>query len=191
MPPAVRQLLTAVRALLVLTVLLGIGYPLLMVGVGQLALPQQAHGSLVSDRSGQVVASSLIGQSFTADQWFQPRPSAGGYDPLASGGTNTGPSDGELAATIQQRRAAIARRDGVSPAQVPADAVTSSASGLDPQISPAYAVLQVDRVARARGLPAQQLRRLVDQHTLPRSWGFLGQSRVNVVELNLALQQLG
>lgn len=190
MPQSVRQLLTAVRTLLVLTVLLGIGYPLAILGIAQLGLQRQAHGSLLTDSAGQVVGSKLIGQQFDGDQWFQPRPSAGEYDPLASGGTNAGPSDGELAATVEQRRAAIADREGVSKDMVPADAVTSSASGLDPDISPAYALLQVDRVARARGLPVQQVRRLVEDHLAGRSWGFLGQPRVNVIELNLALQRL-
>lgn len=190
MPQSVRQLLTAVRTLLVLTVLLGIGYPLLILGVAQLGLQRQAHGSLLTDSTGRVVGSALIGQQFDGDQWFQPRPSAGEYDALASGGTNTGPSDGELAATIEQRRTAIAHRDGVSESLVPADAVTSSASGLDPDISPAYAFLQVDRVARARGLPVQHVRRIVEDYLADRSWGFLGQPRVNVVELNLALQRV-
>ena len=190
MPQSVRQLLTAVRTLLVLTVLLGVGYPPLILGIAQLGLQRQAHGSLLIDSTGRVVGSALIGQQFDGDQWFQPRPSAGEYDALASGGTNTGPSDGELVATIGQRRTAIAHRDGVSESLVPADAVTSSASGLDPDISPAYALLQVDRVARARGLPVQQVRRIVEDHLAGRSWGFLGQPRVNVVELNLALQRV-
>lgn len=190
MPQTVRQLLTAVRTLLVLTVLLGIGYPLVILGIAQLGLQRQAHGSLLADSSGRVVGSALIGQQFDGDQWFQPRPSAGEYDALASGGTNAGPNDGELAATVAQRRTTIADREGVPEDQVPADAVTSSASGLDPDISPAYAVLQVDRVARARGLPVRQVRRLVEEHLTRRSWGFLGQPRVNVVELNLALQRL-
>lgn len=190
MPPTLRQLLTAVRVLLVLTVLLGIGYPLLILGAAQLGLSHQAQGSLVADSSGRVVGSSLIGQSFAGDGWFQPRPSVSGYDALSSGGSNKGPSDAALVATIEQRRQQIAARDGIEADQVPADALTSSASGLDPDISPAYAESQVDRVARVRGLPAEQVRRLVEEHIEPRSWGFLGQPRVDVVELNLALREL-
>lgn len=190
MPPTLRQLLTAVRVLLVLTVLLGIGYPLLILGAAQLGLSHQAQGSLVADSSGRVVGSSLIGQSFAGDGWFQPRPSVSGYDALSSGGSNKGPSDAALAATIEQRRQQIAARDGIEADQVPADALTSSASGLDPDISPASAESQVDRVARVRGLPAEQVRRLVEEHIEPRSWGFLGQPRVDVVELNLALREL-
>jgi len=189
MPESVRQLVTALKCLLVLTVVLGIGYPLLVLGAGQLGLSRQAEGSLVT-ADGPVVASRLIGQSAEGDEWFQPRPSAGDYDGLASGGSNAGPDDAELVATVEQRRAEIAKRDGVPPSEVPADAVTASGSGLDPYISPAYALLQVDRVARSRDLPPARLRALVEQHVTPRTLGFLGQPRVNVVELNLGLQAL-
>lgn len=189
MPESVRQLVTALKCVLVLTVLLGVGYPLLVLGVGQLGLARQAQGSLLT-ADGRVVASRLIGQSFDGDQWFQPRPSANDYDGLASGGSNAGPEDGELVATVEQRRAAIASRDGVPATEVPADAVTASGSGLDPFISPAYALLQVDRVARARGLSSDLVRGLVGQHVTPRALGFLGQPRVNVVELNLDLQSV-
>ena len=189
MPESVRQLVTALKCVLVLTVLLGIGYPLLVLGVGQLGLSRQAEGSLVT-ADGRVVASRLIGQSFEGAQWFQPRPSAGDYDGLASGGSNAGPNDSELVATVAQRRITIASRDGVPATEVPADAVTASGSGLDPFISPAYALIQVDRVARARDLPADRVRGLVEQHLSPRTLGFLGQPRVNVVQLNLDLQAL-
>ena len=189
MSQTVRQILTAVKAVLALTVILGVVYPLVMLGVGQLGLHRQAHGSLIAS-DGQVVASALIGQSFDADQWFQPRPSAGDYDALASGGTNAGPNDGELAATIDQRRRDIAARDGVAAGHVPTDAVTASGSGLDPFISPGYADQQVQRVAQARNMTADRVQALVAEHTQGRAWGFLGQPRVNVVELNLALQQL-
>jgi K+-transporting ATPase ATPase C chain len=189
MPAAARQLITAVKAVVVLTVILGIAYPLVVLGIGRIAAPAQAGGSLV-DEGGRVVASSLIGQGSPGRAWFQPRPSAGDYDAMASGGTNAGPSDGELAATIEQRRADIAARDGVDPSTVPPDAVTSSASGLDPFISPAYARLQVQRVAAARGLPVAAVDALVTAHLQGRTLGFLGQPRVNVVELNLALSRL-
>jgi K+-transporting ATPase ATPase C chain len=190
MPESIRQLVTALKCLLLLTVVLGIGYPLLVLGVGHLGLQVQAQGSLVTAVDGRVVASRLIGQSVEGDQWFQPRPSAGDYDGLASGGSNAGPDDAELVATVDQRRAEIAKRDGVPAAAVPADAVTASGSGLDPFISPAYALLQVDRVARSRDLPADRVRSLVERHVTPRTLGFLGRPRVNVVELNLDLQSV-
>ena len=189
MPESIRRLVTAVKCLLGLTVVLGIGYPLLVLGAGQLGLSRQAEGSLVTS-DGRVVASRLIGQDFAGDEWFRPRPSAGDYDGPASGGSNAGPNDAELVTAVQQRRAAIAARDGVRPAEVPADAVTASGSGLDPFITPAYALLQVDRVARVRDLPADRVRVLVEQHVTARTLGFLGQPRVNVVELNLDLQGL-
>ena len=161
MPATVRQLLTAVRAVLVLTVLLGVLYPLVVLGVGRLALTQQAQGSLVV-HDGQVVGSSLIGQRFDGDQWFQPRPSAGDYDGLASGGTNAGPNDGELAATIEQRRAEIAAarrrrrrrpyRSTRSPPRAPAWTRSSR---------PAYAEQQVSRVAAARDLAPDEVQALV------------------------------
>lgn len=189
MPESLRQLLTALKTVLVLTVVLGVAYPLLVLGLGRLGLSHQADGSLITV-DGRVVASRLVGQAFEGDQWFQPRPSAGDYDAQASGGSNAGPNDLELVASIEKRRAAIARRDGVPPADVPAEAVTASGSGLDPSISPAYALLQVDRVARVRGLPADRVRQLVQQHTTGRTLGFLGEPRVNVVELNLDLRDL-
>lgn len=189
MPQTVRQILTAVKAVLVLTVILGVLYPLVMLGVGQAGLPRQAQGSLITS-NGQVVASALIGQSFDGDRWFQPRPSAGDYDALASGGTNAGPNDGELAATIDQRRRDIAARDGVAAQDVAPDAVTASGSGLDPFISPGYAEQQVQRVATVRSIPTDRVQALVAEHAQGRALGFLGQPRVNVVELNLALQQL-
>lgn len=189
MPETLRQLLTGLRTLLVLTVILGIGYPALVLGVGRLGFEHQRHGSLVS-RDGQVVGSTLIGQRFDGDRWFQPRPSVADYDGLASGGTNTGPTDGELAATIQQRRAEIARRDGVPADAVPADALTASGSGLEPFISPEYARQQVNRVARSRQQPVDRVRAIVDGQVQGRALGFLGEPRVNVVELNLGLERL-
>lgn len=178
-----RQTLTGLRLLVVLTVLLGIGYPLVVTGIGQLAFSRQSHGSLLSRGTG----SSLIGQEFKGDEWFASRPSANDYDAQASGGSNAGPSDTDLVAAIGERRAAIAKQNGVDPAAVPADAVTASASGLDPFISPAYAALQEARVARVRGLDATRLAALVAENTSGRSLGFLGEPRVNVVTLNAAL----
>ncbi|MCJ1712757.1 potassium-transporting ATPase subunit KdpC [Microbacterium sp. M1A1_1b] len=182
----------AVRLMVLATVVLGIAYPLAVWGVGQAAFHDQANGSIVS-QDGTPVGSSLIGQSFTgkqADRWFQSRPSAAGeqgYDANASSGSNLGPSNPDLTKAIEARKAAIAKADGVSAADVPADAVTASGSGLDPDISPDYARLQIARVASARGLSESVVRKLVDEHTESRQLGVLGDPAVNVLELNLAL----
>ncbi|SIR92095.1 K(+)-transporting ATPase subunit C [Microbacterium sp. RURRCA19A] len=183
----------AVRAMLVFTVLLGIGYMLLITGIGQLALPAQANGSLVRSADGGVVGSSLIGQSFQdADgnalpEYFQSRPSAAGdgYDSAASSGSNWGPENEDLIAAIEERRTAAVELDGAG--TVPADALTASASGLDPDISVANAERQVARVAEARGLPVADVQALVAANTRGRDLGFLGEPRVNVLELNRAL----
>jgi K+-transporting ATPase ATPase C chain len=188
----------AVRAMAVLTVVLGVGYTAVVTGIGQLALPAQANGSLVS-ADGQVVGSSLIGQSFqdsdgaALPEWFQSRPSAAGdgYDASASSGSNLGPENDTLVSSIEDRKAAIAESDGVDPATIPADALTASASGLDPHISPEYAREQVARVAEARGIPEQRVAALVDQHVQGRDLGYLGEPTVNVLELNIALAGLG
>ncbi|MFC4031561.1 potassium-transporting ATPase subunit KdpC [Streptomyces polygonati] len=204
LPAMVRTLLAALRILVVLTVITGVGYPLLVTGIAQAAFSHKANGSDV-ERNGRVVGSSLLGQNFdlpkkdpdNADEaprpdprFFQPRPSAGSYDPLASGASNLGPNNPDLIASIRQRQAAIAAFDGVSPNSVPPDAVTASGSGLDPDISPAYAHEQIARVARARGLPAATVRRLVTENTHGRVLGFLGQKHVNVLKLNLALTRV-
>lgn len=186
----VRQLLTGLRLLAVLTVLLGIGYPVLVWGVGQAAFPHQANGSLLV-RDGTVAGSTLIGQAVKGDSWFFPRPSAGDDDALASAGSNAGPSDSDLLTAIAERRAEVAQREGVDPAAVPPDAVTSSASGLDPFISPAYAQLQVARVAKVRGLSPDEVQALVQAASSGRTLGFLGEPRVNVVELDAALASKG
>ncbi len=185
-----RQTLAGLFLLLAFTVVFGLGYPLLMTGVGQVAFHDQANGSIVSSQ-GKDVGSSLIGQEFTGAPWFQSRSSAGGYDALASGGTNLGPNSSDLLKAVQKARAQVALEDGVAPADVPPDAVTTSGSGLDPDISPAYADLQVTRVATARGLSTAEVQKLVDDHTQGRILGFLGEPRVNVLELNLALANAG
>lgn len=190
---AVRTTGVAVRAMLVLTLVLGVAYTLLVTGIGQFLLPWQANGSPLPDDRG----SSLIGQSFTDDdgealpEYFQSRPSAAGdgYDGAGSSGSNLGPENTDLVAAIAERKAAIAEREGVDPSQVPADAVTASGSGLDPHISVAYALLQVPRVAEARGLSAQEVRDLVESRIQGRDLGFLGAERINVAELNLALDE--
>lgn len=190
------QTWTAIRALLVLTVVLGLGYPLLVLGLGQALFPAPANGSLVRVDS-RVVGSSLLGQSWTdADgaplpEWFQSRPSSSGYAGEASVASNDGPENDDLIASIEAGRAAIAEFEGVDPSEVPVDALTTSGSSLDPHITPAYARLQVARVAEARGLPEGDVRALVESHVRGRDLGYLGEPTVNVLELNVALAALG
>lgn len=181
---------TALRPALVLTLLfaalLGIAYPLALAGIGQALFPAQANGSLV-ERDGRVIGSGLIGQAFAADRYFHGRPSAAGkgYDPTASAGSNLGPASRTLADRVR-RDAAAARRS--SPGEtVPADLVTTSASGLDPHISPEAALFQAARVARARGLSVGRVRTLVAAQVERPALGFIGEPRVNVLALNLAL----
>lgn len=183
----------AIRLTLVATVVLGVGYPLAVWGVGQAAFHDQANGSMVTSSDGKVIGSSLVGQSFdgkSADEWFQSRPSAAGekgYDANASSGSNLGPNNPDLLKAVKERQQAVAKADGVSVSEVPADAVTASGSGLDPDISPEYALQQVQRVASARGMSADDVRALVTEHTESRQLGFLGEPVVNVLALNLAL----
>ncbi|WDZ93193.1 potassium-transporting ATPase subunit KdpC [Nocardiopsis sp. HUAS JQ3] len=194
-----RQFGAALRAVLVLTLVLGLAYPLAVTLLAQTLMPDRADGSLLRAPDGTVVGSALIGQSFTgADgrplpEWFQSRPSAAGdgHDAGASGGSNLGPENPELVAAVEERREEVAAFEGVDPDRVPADALTASASGLDPHISPGYALLQVPRVARERGLPEGELRALVGRSIEGRDLGFLGEERVNVLELNIALDRWG
>ena len=191
MTTTLRQAWVALRLLVVMTILLGVVYPAAIWAVGRL-MPGRADGSFVTDSSGRVVGSTLIGQSFTGSQWFWPRPSAAGqgYDALASGGSDLAADNPALVDAIGARKAALALADGAPPSSVPADAVTASGSGLDPDISPEYAHLQAARIARARGLSPAAVNALVDAHVSGRMLGFLGEPRVNVLELNLALEQL-
>ncbi|RKR76414.1 potassium-transporting ATPase subunit KdpC [Frondihabitans australicus] len=194
-----RQWWVALRAMLVFTVVLGVAYTALVTGIAEVIAPAQAHGSTVS-ADGRVVGSSLIGQAFTSKsgkplpQWFQSRPSAagsgGGYDASASSASNLGPSNADLIAAVKARRAAVAAADGISPAAVPVDALTASGSGLDPDISPAYALDQVARIARVRALSEAVVHRLVESRIEGREAGYLGERTVNVLELNIALAQL-
>ena len=181
-----RQFLAGVRVLLVLTVLLGVLYPLAVTGIAQVTMPGRANGSLV--RSGdQVVGSALIGQEWPGPEWFHGRPDA--FDPTASGATNLGPSNERLAEAVRTAAGEVARFEQWD-GPLPADAVTGSGSGLDPHISPEYARLQAPRVAAARGLEAEQVLGLIDRVTAGRTLGFLGEPRVNVLLLNLALSGL-
>ncbi|MCF8479912.1 MAG: potassium-transporting ATPase subunit KdpC [Rhodospirillum sp.] len=175
---------------LVFTALLGVAYPLLVTGVAQVAFPDRANGSLVRDGEGRVIGSTLLGQSFTGAGYFHGRPSfAGeGYDAASSGASNLGPTSRDLISTVAAR-AAAARGDGG--ATVPVDLVTASGSGLDPHISPQSATFQVSRVAHARGLPEDRVRDLVAGRVEGRQFGILGEPRVNVLALNMALDSLG
>ncbi|MEU3063995.1 potassium-transporting ATPase subunit C [Streptomyces subrutilus] len=213
-----RLLGAGLRALLVLTVLCGVLYPLAVTGIAQAAFPGRANGSEIEDASGRVVGSSLIGQSYHLPKqnpddpdeaprpdlkWFQPRPSAGlgsntvnqQYALILSGATNKAADNPDLVTMVTEAKAAVVADNTtasyrVDPSEVPADAVTSSASGLDPDISPAYARLQTHRVAERNGLDVGQVEKLVAEHTSGRVLGFMGEPRVNVLELNTALGAL-
>jgi len=194
-----RQLVTGVLMTVVLTVLLGFVYPLVVTGISQITMSKRANGSLVTS-NGKVVGSSLIGQNFTDAkgnplvQYFQPRPSAAGtngYDAMASSGSNLGPSNAALLDAVAQRVAQYRKlNDLAAGAEVPVDAVTASASGLDPQISVANARMQAARVARARGLAVAQVSSLIAAHTQGRQLGILGEQTVSVLDLNLALDRV-
>lgn len=181
------QLRPAASLLAIFTLLTGVIYPVTMTALAQLAFPEQANGSLLL-RSGQAVGSTLIGQSFTEPRYFWGRPSAtspGPYNAAASSGSNLGPTNPALISAVRERAAALGAEN-----PVPVDLVTSSGSGLDPHISPAAAGFQIARVARVRGLPEAQLETLVRAHTEARTLGILGEPRVNVLQLNLALDEL-
>lgn len=183
------QLRPAIVLTLLLCVLTGLIYPGVVTALAQLLFPRQANGSLVTV-DGRVVGSALIGQPFTRAEYFHGRPSAAGsgYDATASGGTNKGPTDARLADTlVAQAVDAAVKEDGAVRGRVPSDMATSSASGLDPDISPANAWLQVARVARARGADSAKVRAIVDAHTEGRQFGFFGEPRVNVLLLNIAI----
>ncbi|EKU47538.1 MULTISPECIES: potassium-transporting ATPase subunit KdpC [Brevibacterium] len=181
----IRQALTGLKALLVFTLLLGLAYPLTMVLIAQVVPTQD---STIRNADGKVVGSALMAQPVTGDDWFYPRPSAGDYDGLASGASNLAATNPELVAAITARRTEIAEREDVDPARIPADAVTASASGLDPEISPEYARLQIDRVARETGLSREEVTTMVERNTKQPILGFIGEPRVNVVTLNNDLQ---
>ena len=180
---------TAIRFTLITTVLLGLGYPLLVTGIAGVVFPHKAAGSLIL-KDGNVIGSALLAQSFTSDRYFHPRPSAAGngYDATASGGSNLAQSSKTLVDRIQGSIDKLAAENPGKP--VPIDLVTTSGSGLDPDITPDAAYFQVPRVAKARNLSEAQVQKLIEQHITPRQLGLLGEPRVNVLELNLDLDKL-
>ncbi|MGB8322934.1 MAG: potassium-transporting ATPase subunit KdpC [Candidatus Acidiferrum sp.] len=185
-----QHLNVAIRFTVVTTVLFGLAYPLLVTGLSQLAFPKQANGSLI-EQNGQVVGSRLIGQNFAGDKYFHSRPSSAGngYDATSSSASYLGPTNKLLVDRVSQDVAKLQQENpGVA---VPADLVTSSGSGLDPDISPAAAEFQLGRVARVRGMSVDALRAIVAKHTSARQLGILGEARVNVLELNLELDGMG
>jgi len=181
-----KNLLISVWMTLVTTVLFGVLYPLAVTGLAQILFPTRANGQLI-ERDGRLVGSRIIGQPFSSPWYFHSRPSAAGagYDPLSSGGSNLGPTNRQLLERVQADAARLAAENPGAP--IPVDLVTTSASGLDPDITPAAAEFQVPRVAAARGVTPAEMRRLVAAHTRGRDFGFLGEPRVNVLELNLDL----
>lgn len=184
-------MLTSIRPAVVMialfTAVLGVAYPLAVTGVAQTAFPIQAGGSLIHNKAGTVVGSALVGQGFSQPAYLHPRPSAAGkgYDASSSSGSNLGPLNPDLIARVQHDADALRLEAAGRP--IPADAVTTSASGLDPDISPAYAEFQIARIAMARGVPADEVRQVVQQHVTGRTFGVLGQPRVNVLLTNMAL----
>jgi K+-transporting ATPase ATPase C chain len=188
-----RMILCSILMMTVMTVLLGILYPLAMTGISQLLFPRQASGSILCI-NGKPVGSSLIGQSFSAERYLQGRPSAAGekgYDGLASGGSNLGPTNRHLLESVEKYRLDVEKRELKSDrSPIPTDLVCSSASGLDPHISPPAAYLQIGRVARARGISVDEVRKVIDAHLEIPFLGLIGEPRVNVLMVNMALDSL-
>ena len=181
------ELKRGLRFTVVTMFLLGGGYHAVLWGVGRVVFPSQAEGSLIRRDDGTIVGSRLIAQKFTRPEYFESRPSAVDYNAASTGGSNRGPSNPEHLASVRSRLDAFTEREGVSPGDVPSEMVTASGAGLDPHLPPRAAALQVPRVAAARGVAIERVQELVRQHTEPPAFGFLGRERVNVLELNLAL----
>jgi K+-transporting ATPase ATPase C chain len=188
-----KNLLISLLYTVVTTILLGIGYPLVVTAIAHVAFPKMANGDLVYNAQGDLIGSHWIGQAFTGPSYFHSRPSAAGsgngYDPTSSSGSNLAPTNAALITRVQQGVTAEQTAD-LTTADVPTDLVTASASGLDPEITPAAAYYQVSRIAAQRGLTSDQVRSLVQDHVQQRQFGLLGEPRVNVLELNLALDQV-
>jgi potassium-transporting ATPase KdpC subunit len=181
-----KNLVTAILMTIATTVLLGIIYPLVVTGIAQVLFPKKANGQLI-EANGKVIGSRIIAQAFTGPGYFHPRPSAVNYDPTGSNGSQLGPTNQKLIDRVKGDTATLRAENPGAP--VPIDLVTASASGLDPEITPAAAAFQISRVARARGIKEDQLRELVSKHTEDRQWRILGEARVNVLELNLELDK--
>ncbi len=185
----IKEIRQGVLFTVVTMVLLGGGYNVLVWAVGRVAFPEQAEGSLIRRPDGTVIGSRLIAQKFVRPEYFHPRPSAVDYNAASTGGSNYGPSNPGHLKAVQERLDAVMKEDGVTAHEVPSEMVTASGGGMDPHIPPAAADLQAARVARARGVLVERVRDLVRGHTEPPTLGFLGRARVNVLELNLALDQ--
>lgn len=181
--------LTAIRFVIASILLLGLAFPMASALLGRVLFSSQANGSLI-ERDGRVVGSSLVAQPFADARYFQPRPSAANFDPKALAGSNMAPNNPDLRARVAAGSAVVAQREGVTASAIPIDLVTASGSGMDPHISPASARLQIARVAAARGLAPERVQALVQAHTEDPTFGLLGQARVNVLQLNLALDAL-
>lgn len=185
----VKEIKQAILFTIVTMVLLGGGYHVVLWGIGRVVFPAQAEGSLIRRPDGTVVGSRLIAQNFERPEYFHPRPSAAGYNAASTGGSNYGPSNPDHLKAVQERTDAIVKEDGVQANQIPSEMVTASGAGMDPHIPPNGAELQAARVASARGVPVDRVRDLIQAHTEPPTFGFLGRARVNVLELNLALDE--
>ena len=170
-------------------VLFGGVYPVVFWAIGRVVFPAQAEGSLIRRSDGTIVGSRLIGQKFTRSEYFQPRPSAVDYNAASTGGSNYGPSNPEHLNAVRERLNAVTKQEGITPERVPSEMVTASGGGLDPHIPPDAADLQASRVAVTRGVPVERVRELIREHTATPALGFLGRARINVLELNLALDE--
>ena len=184
-----RELKRGILFTLVTMLLLGGGYHVVLWGIGRVVFPAQAEGSLIRRADGSIVGSRLIAQKFTRPEYFQSRPSGVDYNAASTGGTNYGPSNPDHLKAVRERLDVITKQEGVSAGQVPSEMVTASGAGLDPHIPPAAAEIQAQRVATARGVTVDQVRELIRAHTEPPTFGFLGRARINVLELNLALDE--
>lgn len=185
----VKEIKQAILFTIVTMVLLGGGYHVVLWAIGRVAFPTQAEGSLVRRPDGTIIGSRLIAQKFTRPEYFRPRPSGVDYNAASTGGSNYGPSNPDLLKAVQERLDVITTQDGVTAGQVPSEMVTASGGGLDPHIPPAAAALQASRVASARGVAVDRVRDLIQAHTEPPTFGFLGRARINVLELNVALDE--
>jgi K+-transporting ATPase ATPase C chain len=184
-----KEIRQAILFTLVTMVLLGGGYHVVLWGIGKVLFPDQAEGSLIRRADGTIAGSRLIAQEFKRPEYFRPRPSAAGYNAASTGGSNYGPSNPDHLKAVQERIDAIVKEDAVSADRIPSEMVTASGAGMDPHIPPAAADLQAARVAAARGAPIDRVKQLIAAHTEAPTFGFLGRSRVNVLELNLALDE--